>query len=286
MRFHPSGTATKAGGERSRHRRGGGTAARGICGALIVVSLIVGACSRERRYVKPVPAAGTRHIILPGQATEPTLRPYVVNGERYYPIPDAQGFVQHGKVSWYGKKFHNRLTASGEVYDMYKKSAAHKTLPMGTYVKVINLSNNRQTVVRINDRGPFVKGRILDLSYASAQELGLVGPGIADAKVVALGRQVGAVKSPGGVSAVVELGDMESGDFAVQVGAFGLRSNALRLADRLKVIFECVEVSSLEKEDGGLFRVRVTKSRSLTEARKIEKRLEEMGFREAFVVSL
>ena len=170
---------------------------------------------------------------------------------------------------------------------MYKESAAHKTLPMGTYVNVTNLANGRHIIVKINDRGPFVKGRIIDLSYAAGRKIGLIGPGVADVKITALGRVVGNLKSPTGLKPVVEVGDLKKGEFTVQVGAFKYRENALRLADRLKVIFSIVEVGLYEDAvKGPLYRVRVSRTETLAKAGKIEKRLEAMGFEQAFVLGL
>jgi rare lipoprotein A len=249
--------------------------------------LCFAACAGGRYYLKGVEHPTKRLIVLPEKSKDPALRPYVVNGTRYYPLPDSDGFVQFGKGSWYGKKFHGRTTSSGERFDMHKKSAAHRTLPLGTYVKVLNLSNQNQTIVKINDRGPFVKGRIIDLSYASAKEIGLVGPGVAEVKVVALGKEVGELKSPQGIKPVVEINDLNMGEFTVQVAAFGSKDNALRLADRLKVIFDYVDVSiSDDRNKGPLYRVRVSKSGTLTKAAEIEKKLEDMGFGEAFIVRL
>jgi rare lipoprotein A len=213
--------------------------------------------------------------------------PYIINGERYYPLSDSEGFVQEGTASWYGGEFHGRPTASGEIYDMYKISAAHKVLPLGTYVKAVNLANNRQIVVRINDRGPFVKGRIIDFSYGAAREMGLVGPGTARVKIVALGREVGEVETPQGRKSIIEIEDLNSGEFTVQVGAFVSKENALRLSHRLKVLFGYVDVQVYDdSRSGKVYRVRVSKSDTLTKAEEMEKRLESMGYREAFVVSL
>jgi rare lipoprotein A len=220
---------------------------------------------------------------LPEKSEDPTFKPYVINGIRYYPLPDSEGFRQSGKASWYGAKFHGRPTSSGEIYDMYKVSAAHKTLPLGTHVKVLNLSNNRKIIVRINDRGPFVKGRIIDLSYAGAKKIGLVGPGVAEVEIVALGKEVGELKTSGGIKPVVEISDLQRGVFAVQVGAFKDRNNALRLAERLKVIFDNVDVTVYDEGRGPIHRVRVSKSDTLTKAGEVEKKLENMGFEEAFV---
>jgi rare lipoprotein A len=211
----------------------------------------------------------------------------VINGERYYPLSDAEGFVQYGNASWYGKKFHGRPTASGEPFDMNKKSAAHKILPLGTYVKAVNLENNKQIVVRINDRGPFVKGRIIDFSYAAAKEIGLVGPGVVKVKIVALGREVGKIDSPSGSQPVVEISDLKKGEFTVQVGAFKSRENATRLSGKLKPIFDYVDVEMYDDErNGPVYRVRVSKSKTLANAEKMEKKLESMGFESAFIVSL
>jgi rare lipoprotein A len=104
---------------------------------------------------------------------------YVVKGRRYYILSSAKGCREKGIASWYGEPFHGRKTASGEVYDMDGISAAHKTLPLHTWVEVRNMGNNRLLTLRINDRGPFVPGRIIDLSRAAARELGIYGPGVA-----------------------------------------------------------------------------------------------------------
>jgi rare lipoprotein A len=250
---------------------------------LALASLMLFACAPERSYVRRPP--GTKVIVLP--ETEKGRRPYVVNGERYYPLSKADGFVQYGKASWYGKKFHGRPTASGERFNMYKRSAAHKTLPMGTHVLVLNLSNKKSSVVRINDRGPFVKGRIIDLSYAAAKEIGIVGPGVVRVKIVALGKEVGKLQSEHGPRPMVELADLERGEFTIQVGAFEDRENALTVADRLKVIFDYVHIAIyMDKDKKTIYKVQVSRSKTLTQAGKIEKKLEDMGFTKAFIVRI
>ncbi len=199
---------------------------------------------------------------------------YVINGERYYPITSSAGFIQTGKASWYGVDFHGRKTSNGEVYDMHQKSAAHKTLPFNTYVKVINQDNNKYTVVRINDRGPFVKGRIIDLSYAAANEIGLVGPGTAQVKIIALSRdQV----DPG----------FQEGIFTVQVAAFNTYDNAQRLAEKLRVLYDYVNITKYTDEKNNIFfRLHVSKTYTLDNAVNTEKKLENMGFTGAFLVRL
>ena len=254
-----------------------------LLSVLTLASLMFFACAPERSYVRRPP--GTKVIVLP--ETEKGRRPYVVNGERYYPLSKADGFVQYGKASWYGKKFHGRPTASGERFNMYKRSAAHKTLPMGTHVLVLNLSNKKSSVVRINDRGPFIKGRIIDLSYAAAKEIGIVGPGVVSVKIVALGKEVGKLQSESGPRPVVELADLERGEFTIQVGAFEDRENALTVADRLKVIFDYVHIAVyMDKDKKTIYKVQVSRSKTLTQAGKIEKKLEDMGFTEAFIVRI
>ncbi len=254
----------------------------GLLLSLIIMLLLV-TCATERTYVRRPP--GTRVIVLPEK--ERGTRPYVVNGERYYPLSQADGFVQYGNASWYGKKFHGRPTASGERFNMYKKSAAHKTLPMGTHVLVLNLSNKKSSVVRVNDRGPFVKGRIIDLSYGAAKEIGLVGPGVVRVKIVALGKEVGRLQSDGGSRPLVELRDLERGEFTIQIGAFSDKNNALEVADRLGRVFDYIHVA-VQRGNGAqaLYKVHVSKSKTLRKAGKVEKRLQEMGFTEAFVVRI
>jgi rare lipoprotein A len=110
-------------------------------------------------------------------------RPYVVFGKTYAPFADNRPFKQRGHGSWYGKKFHGQKTASGELYDMYQMTAAHPTLPLPSYVRVTNLKNGRQVIVRVNDRGPFLSKRIIDLSYTAALKLGYIGQGSAELEV-------------------------------------------------------------------------------------------------------
>jgi|WetSurMetagenome_2_1015567.scaffolds.fasta_scaffold05588_6 rare lipoprotein A len=241
-----------------------------------------------------VSACAGHYAEIAGPGTETTekcpgvpLDSYVVNGERYYPLPDSMGFMETGKASWYGIDFHGKPTSSGETYDMNKKTAAHKTLPLGTYVKVLNLGNNESTIVRINDRGPFVKGRIIDLSLSAAEDIHMASPGLAEVKVIALGREIGEIPGEAGVTPVLDLRDFETGEFTVQIGAFRDKNNALNLAERLKPKFDYVNI--VEYVDGRnqtFFRVHISKSTSLAKAGEFEKRLEEMGFTGAFVLRI
>ncbi|WP_457567943.1 septal ring lytic transglycosylase RlpA family protein [Desulfurobacterium sp.] len=150
---------------------------------------------------------------------------YRVNGKSYCVLKHSKGFEQVGIASWYGPNFHGRKTASGEIYNMYKMTAAHKTLPLGTYVKVINLENGKTTIVRINDRGPFVPGRIIDLSYAAAEKLGILSKGTAKVKIIALGRK----KDHHFVTE-----NYQKGNFFIQLAAFKKYANAKAFRDRVR----------------------------------------------------
>jgi rare lipoprotein A len=111
------------------------------------------------------------------------FRPYTVLGKYYTPMLSAKGFEEYGQASWYGQKFHGHLTSNGEIYDMFSMTAAHKTLPLPSFVKVTNLDNQKMTIVRVNDRGPFHPGRVIDLSYAAAKKLDVLSTGVANVKV-------------------------------------------------------------------------------------------------------
>ena len=253
----------------------------------IVLAGLVSACGQRDRYVRVTSPSSPKSVLVPQKSRGGSAQYYTVNGVRYYPLPDSVGYSEIGNASWYGGKFHGRRTASGEIFDMHKRSGAHKTLPIGTYVRVINLDNNKYTVLRINDRGPFVKGRIVDLSYAAAKEIGLIGPGVAKVRVTALGKEIKSAGTTNNSPAVVEVTDLNLGDFSVQIGAFQDEKNANQLADRLRVIFEYVNVVKYADANNRIFyRVWVSKTGTLQDAGDMEKRLENMGFIDAFVVRM
>jgi rare lipoprotein A len=253
----------------------------------VVFAWLVCSCGTETSYRAPGPLSRSRTVILPSSEKGKLPESYEVNGDRYYPIPDAEGFVQYGKASWYGPKFHGRPTSSGQIFDMYQKTAAHKILPLFTVVKVINLSNQKSVIVAINDRGPFVKGREIDLSYAAAAEIDLIGVGVADVKVIALGKEVGRAEAGEKPGPVVEVKDFRAGEFTVQVGAFQNKENALRLAKRMKRSHEYVNVAVYRDGDDRLwYRIHVSKSGTLDQAEEMLQRFERIGFLNAFIVSL
>ena len=163
---------------------------------------------------------------------------------------------------------------------MYALTAAHKTLPLGTWVRVHNLENGRQLEVRINDRGPFVHGRIIDLSYTGAKRLGLVGPGTANVEIVALGER----RQTASGQAYVPV-DYYSGKFTFQVGAFSNRDNAERLKDKLNQTFTNAHVVPYDRGDAIFYRVRVGSCNDLVTADRYERQLAENGYPDAFIVA-
>jgi rare lipoprotein A len=156
------------------------------------------------------------------------------------PVPAPVGYTEEGNASWYGNPFHGRRASNGEVYDMNKLTAAHRTLPFDTMVRVTNLNNDKSTTVRITDRGPFVDNRIIDLSQAAAREIESIGPGVVPVRIEVLGNV-----------------DVTAGFFTVQVGAFRDRGNADRLRDRLSVSYSPIFIQQYDSPDGAFYRVRV-----------------------------
>jgi rare lipoprotein A len=203
--------------------------------------------------------------------------PYTVLGKTYHVMDDSRGFTQTGNASWYGKKFHGHKTSNGETYDMYGMTAAHKTLPIPTYVRVTNLDNKLSTVVRVNDRGPFHSDRIIDLSYAAATKLDYTNRGTARVRIEALeagqnyqvaeapapapspaknSSAVSASPSPAAGSAAAEDGQnyhLPSNTY-LQVAAYGSRQSAENVRLRLSALTRHPVVIS---EATDLFRVRI-----------------------------
>ena len=215
---------------------------------------------------------------LPGPAPPATQRPYTIEGKNYYPIPSSEGFTEEGVASWYGRPFHGRRTASGETYDMYAMTAAHRVLPMGTQVRVTNLRNKSSCMVRINDRGPFVGNRVIDLSYKAAKKLGMVEAGTVPVRVEAVGQPV----EYGQARPTFALGPL-----TIQVGSFTKRANAERLAARLDRSYGPGQARvSVYEGERTFYRVRVFTCPSRQEAQARLKTLEKDGFGLGFIVAL
>jgi len=211
-------------------------------------------------------------------------KPYRVGKTWYQPVAHAKDFRQRGVASWYGKKFHGRRTSSGEVYDMYAMTAAHKTLPLGTHVRVHNLKNDREVVVRINDRGPFVRGRIIDLSYTAAKKVAMVGPGTAPVEIIALGTVAPARQSDTQAPKYTPI-DYYSGNFTIQIGAFQDRRNAEKLKQKLNQTYKNAHITTYNDGSETWYRVRVGQTKTLTQAIEYEALLIRNGYADAFIIA-
>jgi rare lipoprotein A len=177
---------------------------------------------------------------------------------KYFPT----GNIQKGMASWYGEDFQGKPTSNKETYDMYSMTAAHKTLPFGTFVKVTNLTNGKSVVVRINDRGPFVKGRIIDLSFAAAQKIGMSETGIAPVVIKVLKRF-----SP----------KKSSQRYAIQVGSYTIKQNARALKSKLLKNYDKVYIAEHKTPSQIYYRVRI-RTRTMKAAQKIADRLNKKGY--------
>jgi rare lipoprotein A len=229
--------------------------------------------------------------------------PYVVFGKRYVPLTTTENYRQRGVASWYGRKFHGRRTSSGEKYDMYAMTAAHKTLPLPSFVKVRNLDNNREVIVRVNDRGPFLHNRLIDLSYAAAHRLGVIKTGTARVEVTAVGPgnrvtgtgvAIGTVdtspenpearplNTPNRMSPIsqarAEPAQPAGRGVFLQVGSFSIWDNAIKLRDRLENSgIRPIEIATVTVNSKRYFRVRVGPVENLGETERINDKLRHLG---------
>jgi rare lipoprotein A len=241
-------------------------------------------------------------------------RPYTVEGSSYTPMAEAHGYRERGIASWYGKKFHGKRTSSGEPYDMYTMTAAHKTLPLPSYVRVRNLNNDRAVIVRVNDRGPFLHNRLIDLSYAAAAKLGIVGTGTGvveveavepgDTAPVTVARpNVETFSAPPPARPTIELipsaqanptppavtggnGASSGPRLFVQTGAFRDFDNASALRTRLeRAAFRPVFIQSvLANDQTRLYRVRIGPIASVEEGDRMSADLGRHGVADALIV--
>jgi len=203
---------------------------------------------------------------------------YKVFGKKYYVLNSAEGFREHGVASWYGNKFHGKRTSNGEVYDMYAMTAAHKQLPLPTYVRVTNQRNGRSVVVRVNDRGPFLKDRIIDLSYVAAKKLGMTKKGTAPVEIEAI---------TFGNSEPVDSNDTQRETVAVQIGAFTLKQSAERVKNQLGRRYDLpVSISEVYSSGKKLFRVRLGPFNSVGLAKDWIETLNNTSFGPASLVYL
>lgn len=212
--------------------------------------------------------------------------PYEVLGKRYQVLPRSAGYVERGTASWYGTKFHGRLTSTREPYDMYQFTAAHKTLPLPSYARVTRLDTGKSVVVRINDRGPFVGTRLIDLSYAAAVKLGvhLTGTAPVEVRVLHPGDDVNAQRPPPRQPSQAPL-VTSHGNIYVQVAAFSARANAFEYRRRLLARgFDEVRVFTARTDRGRVWRVRVGPLLTMEQAEAVRARLRAGGFGEPRVM--
>ena len=278
---------------------------------LLALSASLAACGSNRAKDGP-PRSGSAFIPeLPDDAVprpEPRSRygngpVYEVLGKRYTVMQSSDGYKERGVASWYGKKFHNKMTSMQEPYDMHAMTAAHKSLPLPTYVRVRNLRNDRSVIVRVNDRGPFVHNRIIDLSYSAARKLDMIGTGTSIVEVEAIGfdepsgdrptRQTlpeappAVASAPAAVPAVATAPEpVSSRKIFVQIGAFGDRENAERRLARLRSAgigtgFILVDTNS----DPALYRVRVGPIKGVLQYDILVEELENLGINDPYLVT-
>ena len=273
---------------------------RSRLGAALLVAAALGlsACSLGGRRSTPAPAASPPPAPAPAPAASPgnpdgipdavpRIEPrsahgnppfYDVLGHRYFVLAAADGYNERGVASWYGPTFHGGNTSSGEPYDMYGMTAAHKTLPLPTYARVTNLRNGKSIVVRINDRGPFVANRLIDLSYTAAAKLDMIREGTTLVEVRAL--------TPGAPDELTRSSASPPAALYVQAGAFADQHNAQRLAERLRAagVASAAVISPLEGKSR-LYRVRLGPVASVAEFDALAARLQSLGIPDARLAS-
>lgn len=247
---------------------------------LFCIPLLFVGCSQSRYSQKhdSAPTGDTIDFSTIADAvpkTEPLSRygnplTYTVRGKRYQRLLSSEGYSEKGIASWYGTKFHGHRTSSGEPFDMYSMTAAHKTLPLPTYVRVTNLDNRRSVIVKVNDRGPFHDKRIIDLSYAAAGKLDIMSRGTGRVEVIAL------------TSAEPE----EPLGFLIQVGAFKTRANAIALQQKLmSSINYDTRITSTRTSNGLIYRVQIGPFSDERKAHTLNKHLIDDGIAGAIVIS-
>ncbi|MGV7220078.1 MAG: septal ring lytic transglycosylase RlpA family protein [Nitrospinales bacterium] len=237
--------------------------------AIILTLIITIGCSTQRspRYEEE------HQPSISGSSS--SKMPYRVKDTTYYPIASSSGFEQTGLASWYGPKFHGKLTSNQEVYDMHEMTAAHKTLPFHTKVRVINLENGKEAVVRINDRGPFVKTRIIDLSFKAATILGIVKKGTAKVRIIALNNVKAGSSGYGN-------GDSDHDKtFTVQIASFQELENAKLLVEKTNNS----RIKSVTRSNITYYQVIVGNYPTFDQAHLKMENLRSHGYDSAFVVS-
>lgn len=240
----------------------------------LLLSLMLGiaACSNSRYHIKhdsaplrkPTASEMQDAKVVTVKKSVSASRPYTVRGKRYVPMHDEKGYSEQGIASWYGRKFHGYHTSNGEIFNMFAMTAAHKTLPLPSFVRVTNLENGKQAVVRVNDRGPFHDERLIDLSYAAAYKLGVTHHGTAKVKIEALSHQQG-----------------DKHQAYIQIAASQNPTKLGLLARQLEVDYG---VPSIIKEKNGIFRLRLGPIKDANQAQQLLKDIKLNSHEKAFML--
>src|SRR5690606_4188719 len=211
--------------------------------------------------------------------------PCTVLGKTYHLIEDESSYKERGHASWYGRKFHGRKTSNGEIYDMYAMTAAHKTLPIPSYVRVTNVANGKSAVVRVNDRGPFHGNRIIDLSYAAAQRLGIInaGTGLVDVEIVLPTDAAPPPRAREPLNAVVPGSELPPNTH-LQIGAFGNEQSARQYAADIGRQLTYPIIISRAQTDKTLFRVRVGPLANARQLQDVRDQLNKLNIPQPHVV--
>jgi rare lipoprotein A len=242
----------------------------GLSGCYLPGNSLLGANTKSDGSLPPDPVP--RHEPLSKLGNMPS---YVVFGKRYYTLKTAAGYAERGIASWYGPQFHGKKTSSGEPYNMNAMTAAHPTLPLPTYVRVTNLETGQNAVVRVNDRGPFKKNRVIDLSKAAATKLGIIAKGTGLVEVRAI--------TPGASETAAPAHHPIRGDIYIQVGAYGEQANAEQMRQRIGQLGQPVRIVPPATGERPLFRVQVGPYHSVEQTDIQAARIMAMGI-ETYIV--
>ncbi|MCC2615817.1 septal ring lytic transglycosylase RlpA family protein [Aestuariibacter halophilus] len=209
-----------------------------------------------------------------------TLRPYTVLGKHYVPLKTGKGYTATGEASWYGQKFHGHKTANGETYDMFKMSAAHKTLPLPSFVRVTNLENGRQAIVRVNDRGPFHSDRVIDLSYAAAMKLDIIKTGTGKVKLDIMHVDDQGILTVGNQPVVSPVEEANQSLF-IQVAAL---QDSRRIEQLAKGLASLYQVPTHTPVENGVYRLRLGPLSDATQASQLLEDLKRGGYPGAYTL--
>jgi rare lipoprotein A len=258
-----------------------------LAAMLLVISSCLVACSNLKTGVQTDDAPANPRDVSDVPNAVPQNEPlsrygnpesYKVYGKTYYTLPSSKDYKERGTASWYGTKFHGKRTSSGEPYDLYAMTAAHKTLPLPTYVEVTNLKNGRSVIVKVNDRGPFHDDRLIDLSYTAAAKLDILPYGTGQVEVRAIDTEQSVKIATLTDTAAATATAQENQTLYLQVGAFSSRDNAQRMqADLLSQNIGAVRIVEATTDAGTFFKVQVGPLASHMEANRVTQELKTLG---------